>query len=184
MGIVLNTDKKWLIISLLGLGLLFATIFAPFLSYKWGDGINFHKEYVYFDGDWKTIDIDQSGETVDVGDFQDWEGHFSPSSPILLLIGICITILASLALIFEISDLWKLSFRVINLLSSSLGFIGALLYIPFAIYVVHIEHVTFTVTATFVIVSLTLLLIALFNGYSLFGNIVKNREKRLERKSM
>ncbi len=180
----MNTDKKWLIISLLGLSLLFVTIFAPFISYKWDDGINIHEEYVYFDGDWKIIDIDSSGETVVVGDFQDWEGHFLLSSPILLLIGIGITIIASFALIFEINNLWKTSFRVINLLGSSLGFIGAMLYVPFAIYVVQINYITFSVTAGFVIETLALLFIALFNGYCLFGTIVKNHEKRLERKSM
>ena len=184
MGIVLNTDKKWLIIVLMGLGMLFITLFAPFISYTWDDGINYHYEYVYFDGDWKTIDIDQSGETVVIGDYQDWYGHFSRSSPILLLIGICITILASLALVFEINNLWKLSFRVINLLGSSLGFIGAMLYVPFAIYVVHIDHITFSITTLFFIESLALLFIAFFNGYCLLGNIVKNREKRLENQSI
>lgn len=179
----MDIDKKWLIVVLLGLGMLFITLFAPFLNYAWDDGINFHYEYVYFDGDWKTIDIDQSGETKVVGDFQNWGGHFPQSSPILLLIGICIIILASLALIFEVNNLWKLSFRAINLLGSSLGFIGAMLYVPFAVYVTHIEHITLDITVAFVIETLVLLVIAFFNGYSLFGNIIKNREKRLERQS-
>ena len=142
----MNIEKKWLIVSILGVALLFITLFSPFIAYRIDDYRESHHEFVYYNGDWKIVDTNQTGTTTTEGNYQDWDDNFSLASPILLLLGISIMIIGSLALIFEINTLWGLLFRSITLLGSILGFIGIMIYVPFAIYVVHIDHITFSVT--------------------------------------
>lgn len=180
----MELDKKWLIVTILSIALLFITLFAPFLKYHTDNGIETHSEFVYYNGAWKNIDSNQTSTIVVDGNYLDWDGNFKIASPILLLLGISIMIVSSIALIFSINDKWALVFRGVILLGSVLGFIGIMVYVPFAIYVFQLTFITLHVSAMFVIEPLILgsvIIVVVFSTYSMF---VKKRERTLEKRSV
>ena len=182
--IQLNTDLKWLVVPILGVTILLVALFAPYMSYKTDNGILLHRETVYYDGSWKTVDVTSTNETTLTGNFQDWDGRFNIASPILFIIGVSVVIFGGITLIFDINKKWGITFRVVTLAGTILGFVGSMLYVPFAIYVFQLTYITLHVTFAFILGPLVLFSIGSFVAFSFYSNIVKNRERRLELKSV
>ena len=168
---------------ILGVTILLVALFAPYMSYKTDNGILLHHETIYYDGSWRTIDVTSTNETTLTGNFQDWGGIFNIASPILFIIGVGVVILGGIALIFDFNKKWGMIFRTTTLAGAILGFIGSMLYVPFAIYVFQLTYITLHVTFAFILGPLVLFSIGMFVAFSLYSNIVKNRERRLELQS-
>ena len=66
----MDTEKKWIIITVLSITMLLCVVFAPFMVYFWDDGIHYDNNYVYFNGDWTKISNDGSGEIIEERDLE------------------------------------------------------------------------------------------------------------------
>ena len=180
----MDTEKKWIIITVISLGMLFCVIFAPFMVYFWDDGIHYENNYIYFNGDWMKISDDGSGEILEEGDLEYWEGNFKISGFILLLLGISFTIISSIALIFEINFTWNIILRVILIIGSLLSLIGMILYVSFADYATALIPNTLHVNFIFILLFVSPPLIVMFSIFNLVGTVIKARRRMIEKSSV